>query len=122
MNPPSLTLRAVAAAVLACCAFVLLGAGSAGAATVHVSAHDAGAPLSGARTFRAPAAVTNVAVHWIGAPAARVRVALSRDGHRFGRARPVELDELGATAPHRGTYGTLMAARGVRAVRVFADR
>jgi hypothetical protein len=45
---------------------------------------------------------------------------MSRDGRRFGAAQVVEPDDAG---PRNGeTYGSLLSAYGVRAVRVFTDR
>jgi N-acetylmuramoyl-L-alanine amidase len=85
-------------------------------------ARSASAPVSDARTFRAPPGVTHLAVHWQRARAARVRVALSRDGRHFGRARAVELDDVFEARPGRETYGAIIVAHRVRAVRVFTDR
>jgi hypothetical protein len=85
-------------------------------------AHSASAPVSSVRMFRAPARVTHLAVHWRGARGARVRLALSRDGRHFARAVPVELDDLFEAHPGRETYGAVVVARGVRAVRVLTDR
>jgi hypothetical protein len=85
-------------------------------------ARSASAPVSSARTFRAPGRVTHLAVHWRGARGARVRLALSRDGRHFVRAVPVEPDDLFEAHPGRETYGAVVVARGVRAVRVFTDR
>jgi hypothetical protein len=79
-------------------------------------------PVVGVRTVVLPRAVTRLAVHWRGDPAARVRVALSRDGHRFGRSRPVLLDEVGEGTRGGKTYGAVMAAQGSRVVRVWSDR
>jgi len=59
-------------------------------------------------------------VHWRGGARAGVRLALSRDGRRFGRSRPVEIDDLSAAYPGRETYGSVIVARGLRAVRVTA--
>jgi hypothetical protein len=85
-------------------------------------AHSASAPISSVRTFRAPRRVTHVAVHWRDARSARVRLALSRDGRHFARAVAVELDDLFEAHPGRETYGAVVVARGVRAVRLFTDR
>jgi hypothetical protein len=74
------------------------------------------------RTVVLPRAVTNVAVHWRGAASARVRVALSRDGRRFGRSRPVLLDEVGEATRDGETYGAVMAAHGSRVVRIWSNR
>lgn len=80
------------------------------------------APVADARSFRLSRAVTHVAVHWRGARAAHVDVAFSRDGRRFGRPRHVELDEVGRRTRDGETYGQVMLARGVKAVRVVTDR
>jgi hypothetical protein len=85
-------------------------------------AHSASAPVSSVRAFRAPWRVTHLAVHWRGARTARVRLALSRDGRHFTRAVPVELDDLFQAHPGSETYGAVVVARGVRAVRVLTDR
>jgi hypothetical protein len=85
-------------------------------------AHSASAPVLSVRTFRAPGRVTHLAVHWRGARGARVRLALSRDGRRFARAVPVELDDLFEAHPGRETYGAVVVASGVRAVRVLTSR
>ena len=85
-------------------------------------ARSASAPISIARTFRAPPRVTHLALHWRRARSAHVRIALSRDGHHFGRARAVELDDLFEAHPGRETFGAIVVARRVRAVRVFTDR
>jgi hypothetical protein len=74
------------------------------------------------KTFPLPRPATNVAVHWPGRRAARVRIAFSRDGARYGTARLVRLDELGEGRKTGETYGALMTSRGARAVRVWSDR
>jgi hypothetical protein len=51
-----------------------------------------------------------------------VRVAVSRDERTFSRFQRVTVDELGAERRDGTTYGNLIVARGVRAVRVRADR
>jgi hypothetical protein len=63
-----------------------------------------------------------LALDWRGHRKARVRVALSRDGRYFGTRHRVELDEVAESAPRRETYGAVMLARRVRAVRVCTDR
>src|SRR5919202_4284155 len=85
-------------------------------------AHSASASVSSVHTFHAPRGVTHLAVHWRGARSARVRVALSRDGHRFARAVPVGLDDVFEAHPGRETYGAEIVAPGVRAVRVLTNR
>ena len=80
------------------------------------------APVAGKRTFRFARPATHVAVHWRGSRDAHVDVALSRDGRRFGRLRHVQLDEIGRRSRDGRTYGQIMVARGVEAVRVVSDR
>src|SRR6266567_4093097 len=102
MTSPSTPLRRALLAMVLVAALLGAALASAGAGTTQVTAHQASAPLSGARTFRSPGRVTHLAVHWRGSSRARVEVQLSHDGRRFGRPQRVEIDELGAGAPHRG--------------------
>jgi hypothetical protein len=95
---------------------------TAAAVPARTAARQSSSVIAHAKTFRAPGRVTHIAVHWRGNRQARVRVAFSRDGERFGRRRRVALDEVGETAPGRETYGAVMPARGVRAVRVQSNR
>jgi hypothetical protein len=83
-------------------------------------AHSASAAVGRVHIFRAPGRVTHLAVHWRGGARAGVRLALSRDGRRFGWSRRVEIDDLSAAHPGRETYGAVIAAPGVRSVRVSA--
>lgn len=78
--------------------------------------------VDGVRTFELRRAATHLAVHWRGAPTARVRVAISRDGRYFGRFSRVKLDEVGEARPGRETWGAVMSARGAVAVRVATNR
>ena len=107
-------------------AFVLLIVGAvtapARAGAGPTLAHSASASISRVHTFPAPRHVTHVAVHWRGARGARVRVALSRDGRRFARAVPVGLDDAFEAQPGGETYGAVIVAPRVRAVRVLTDR
>jgi hypothetical protein len=102
---------------------VALGAAAAqGHVRARPAVHHASGSVDGARTFRLARPATHVAVYWRGARAAVVTVAFSRHGGRFGVARRVSLDDA-AGGPRRGmTFGTLMTARGVTAVRVRTDR
>jgi len=108
---------------------LLLSLGAAGAGSSAVFA--AGVPTTGvaqasvalraAHTFRLASGTTHVALHWRSRAGVRVRYALSRDGIHFGRARVVLMDETGEG--RRGeTYGALVVAAGVRAVRVQSSR
>jgi N-acetylmuramoyl-L-alanine amidase len=94
----------------------------ASAAAAQTAARESSGTIARAKTFRAPGTVSHFAVHWRGHREARVRVALSRDGRHFGARHRVELDELAESAPRRETYGAVMLARRVRAVRVYTDR
>lgn len=91
-------------------------------AAAHTAAATRSGAVAGMRDFRLPRTVTHVAVYWRGQPRAVVRISLSRDGHRFGRFRRVTLDELGPPRRNGITYGNLIVAPGVRAVRIKTDR
>jgi hypothetical protein len=111
----------VRAAIALCAASLAFAAPAAARSTLHTAAHKTAASVAHARTFDSPHAVTHLAVHWRGQPNARVSVAMSRDGRHFGRRQTVVLDD--DTAPKGPeTYGTVMLAYGVRAVRVYTDR
>jgi hypothetical protein len=79
-------------------------------------------PVAHVRTVKLARSVTDIAVHWPGSPSAHVRVAFSRDGRRFGKARHVLLDEVGEGAHAGETYGAVMRAEGARFVRIWSDR
>ena len=119
-----LAARSRVALVAALTAVVVLAgfAPAASGVSARTAARQSSSVVAGAKTFRVPRPVTHIAVHWRGGREARVWVALSRDGKRFGPRRRVELDELAETMPTRETYGAVMLARGVRAVRVYSDR
>ncbi len=113
-----LVLVAALAAVVVLAGFVPAASG----VPARTAARSSSSAIAGAKTFRAPGRVTHIAVHWRGNRQARVSVALSQDGKRFGPRQTVELDELAETAPLRETYGAVILARGARAVRVYSDR
>ena len=79
-------------------------------------------PVAHVRTVKLPRSVTNVAVHWRSNASARLRVAVSRDGRRFGTPRPVLRDEVGEGIANAETYGAIMRAQGARFVRIWSDR
>jgi hypothetical protein len=79
-------------------------------------------PIAHLQTVKLPLSVTNVAVHWRGNSSARLRIAFSRDGDRFGGSRRVLLDEVGEAARGGETYGAVMRAGGARVVRIWSDR
>ena len=78
--------------------------------------------MAGQRTFELERAATHVALYWRGAPDARVRLALRRPGHAFGRWRTVVRDDVGEQRRDGRTYGSVMLARGATAVRVATKR
>ena len=96
--------------------------GAEAALAVDVQTVAVSGRVAQSRTFTFPRSVTNVAVHWRGAASARLRVALSRDGRRFGNRRRVLLDEAGEGARSGEIYGAVMAARGARVIRIWSDR
>jgi N-acetylmuramoyl-L-alanine amidase len=117
-----------APAVFAVAAWALLAPASAfGDATVTArpvatAARQVSTAVHRRKTFRLRWPATHMALHWRGARRARVRVAFSRDGRRFGRAVRVALDEVGSQRGGRETYGAVMPVRRVRGVRVWSDR
>jgi hypothetical protein len=80
------------------------------------------APIADVHTFTLQRPTTHLAVHWRGPGSARVSVALSRDGRRFGKPRRVALDDLGRKTRNGQTYGAVTLARRAIAVRVYTDR
>jgi hypothetical protein len=115
--PRALVLGAMAVVVL------LVGPAAAAARPAPVTAaRQLSSPLSVMKTFALGPGTTHIALHWRGRPAARVRVALSRDGRRFGAPRTVALDELGEQLHNGESYGAVTPAGGVKAVRVWSDR
>jgi hypothetical protein len=80
-------------------------------------ARQLSAPVAHEHVFRLPGRPTHLALHWLGARPADVRLALGR----HGRLHRVALDEQ-APAHARETYGALMLARGARVIRVVTDR
>jgi N-acetylmuramoyl-L-alanine amidase len=101
----------------------MLGAPSATAATGTGSyVREIVKPVRKARVFVLPRHASNVAVHWPGHRHARVLISFRREGRRFGRPMRVALDEVGLERRTRETYGTVLPAPRVRAVRVSTDR
>ena len=124
MSPCSPPAGSRLALVAGLAAIVVLGgfAPTASGVSARTAARESSSAVAGAKTFRAPGRVTHIAVHWRGGRQARVWVAFSRDGERFGPRRRVELDEVDEIASLGETYGAVMLASGVRAVRVYSDR
>ena len=119
---PARTLARLTLAVLALAALAVPASAAADRSTRGTLVQTRSGAVAGERTFRLGRPATHVALHWRGQRAAHVDVALSRDGRRFGPLRHVELDEAGRRARDGETYGKLMVARGVRAVRVVSER
>src|SRR5689334_22807745 len=103
-------------------AFLALAAVPAQASRGGTRAEAASAAVARLHTFRAPGAVTHLAIYWRGGSGAGVRAALSFDGRRYRSFRPVAIDDLSAARRGGETYGSVMVARGVRAVRVATRR
>jgi N-acetylmuramoyl-L-alanine amidase len=100
----------------------LLAPAVASAAAGDTVARAASAGVDHARTFKAPLMPTHIALHWRGNRDARVRVAFRAQDGRFRRPQRVELDDAGEQRPGRETWGAVMVARKVTAVRVYSDR
>ena len=77
--------------------------------------------VDGSFDFSLAAGTTHVVIHWSGHPDAHVDAAFSADGTVFSEPSHVEIDEFGASREDGETYGTVMVASGMRAVRVTAD-
>ena len=90
--------------------------------SVRTAAHTASATAVRTAVLRLPAAATDVAAYWRGAPQARVTLAFSRDGVRFGAPVDAGRDEVGEQRANGITYGAIRPAGGAVAVRVVSDR
>ncbi|GAC1319978.1 MAG: hypothetical protein NVSMB25_11600 [Thermoleophilaceae bacterium] len=88
----------------------------------HIAAYQSTAAVVNSRTFSLPRRASHVALHWLGARSARIRVAFSRGGRRYGRFQTVQIDEVGEQARNGETYGAVLVAPGARAVRVVTNR
>jgi hypothetical protein len=86
------------------------------------AASEISKPVHRVRTFRVAPGASYLALHWRGARRARVRIALGWRAGVFGRRTRVVLDEVGRQRRGNETYGSLIAARRARAVRVWSDR
>ena len=100
----------------------LFGVQQAAAGVPTTAAYQVSSSIVRTQTFTLPRRATHIAVHWRGQPNARVRVAFSRNGSRFGGAQLVRLDEVGEQLRNGETYGAIMVALRAKAVRVAADR
>jgi hypothetical protein len=109
------------AGLLAVVVVFLVAAVSAQAAAPP-AVHHASAAVSGTKTFELARRATHVAVYWRGNSHAAVTVAFSRDGHTFGKPRPVQLDDAGGAGQGGMTFGSIMLARGAIAVKVHSNR
>jgi hypothetical protein len=75
-------------------------------------------PIAHAKTFVLARPATHVALYWRGKPDAVVRVRFSREGTHFGVGQRVRIDEIGEQLRDGTTYGAVIAAPGVWAVRI----
>jgi hypothetical protein len=108
-----------------CAVLFLLGllAGSADETVASASrAVELSAPVRAVHTFRLPFGTTHVAPRWRGSGGSHVRISLSRDGRRFGRAVAVQREEAGEARRGAETYGALIVVRAARFARVLTDR
>jgi hypothetical protein len=89
---------------------------------VKTTASESTHAVTGAgHVFELAAGTSHIAVHWRGHPDAHVEAAFSPDGESFGDRVHVELDEVGLGTTDGRTYGAVMEADGMVAVRVSAD-
>jgi putative cell wall-binding protein len=93
-----------------------------GPGPVKVRASELTSPVDGSHDFALPDRTTHIAIHWPGQPNAVLQAAFSVDGTTFAEPMEVEIDDVGAARENGHTYGALMAADGMRAVRVITDR
>jgi len=115
--------RLIASALCAMLVTVLAPAAATRAdAPVKTEAVELTASVDRSRVFPLSTPASHVAVHWPGAPDAKLTIALSTDGTTFGGEQPVTHDEIGEERRDGRTYGALMVADGVTAVRVTTDR
>ena len=89
---------------------------------VKVHATESTQAVNGVQDFTVPDGTTHIAIHWTGHPEATVFAALSTDGTTFSEPAEVEHDEVGDARGDGETYGAVMTAPHVRAVRVTADQ
>jgi putative cell wall-binding protein len=93
-----------------------------GEAPVQIQARELTHDVQTEHVFEMPLDASHFALHWPGQPEATIRIATSGDGETFGEPQEVEIDEVGANRRDGRTYGALLAAGGVRAIRVTTDR
>lgn len=80
------------------------------------------ASISRTRVVRLDRPAESVVAYWQGSPHARVTLAFSPDGEKFGPEQLAGRDEIGESRRNGTTYGALRSASGAVAVRVSADR
>ncbi|MGH2463524.1 MAG: N-acetylmuramoyl-L-alanine amidase [Candidatus Limnocylindria bacterium] len=78
--------------------------------------------VDGSFDFSLAMGTTHIVIHWSGHPEAHVDAAFSADGAVFSEPAHVHIDEFGASTADGETYGSVMVAGGMRAVRVTADQ
>jgi hypothetical protein len=89
---------------------------------VHTRAEEVTGPIEGTQVRALPFPARHVALYWSGNPDARVTVAFTGDGVRFGAPVDAERDEVGAQRGDGRTYGAVLSAAGATSVRVSTDR
>jgi hypothetical protein len=78
--------------------------------------------VTAATTVALTRPATSVATYWQGNANAHVTLAFSSDGVHFGTPQSAGRDEMGEQRKNGTTYGALLSAPGVVAVRVSTDR
>ena len=91
-------------------------------APVETEAVEIAGIVDGSRIFTLSMPASHLALNWAGARDAQLTVAFSTDGSAFGADEEVEIDEAGEDGGDGRTYGALMVATDVVAVKVTSDR
>ncbi|MDQ5841437.1 MAG: hypothetical protein M3537_09935, partial [Chloroflexota bacterium] len=88
---------------------------------VRVRTSESTHGVDGSYDFALAAGTTHIVIHWSGHRDAHLDAAFTADGNVFSEPVHVELDEFGASKADGETYGSVMIAGGMQAVRVTAD-
>ncbi|MEX0631216.1 MAG: N-acetylmuramoyl-L-alanine amidase, partial [Chloroflexota bacterium] len=88
---------------------------------VRVRTSETTHAVDGSYDFSLPAGTTHIVIHWSGHRDADVDAAFSADGAVFSEPAHVHIGDFGAAKQDGETYGSVMTAGGMRAVRVTAD-
>jgi len=92
-----------------------------GGGPVKVRTSEATHAVDGSYDFSIPAGTTHIVIHWSGHRDADIDAAFSADGAVFSEPAHVHIGDFGAAKQDGETYGSVMTAGGMRAVRVTAD-